>query len=160
MSWNFNSLSKSCYVSGKLFLEGDIVVCLVVKATSGEMVRVDVLEQNAGKLKFSGEILGFWRRVFQKNTNVSEDLTQKLMSIEDFFFSLYEAEPKDETAFFKQFIALYLEKHSLLKAVGVPRDGIQRFTHLKSRRSFDVPLCDPTPEQLARLASVINGVIF
>lgn len=160
MEWSIRSLSKRCGVSGEAFSDGDSVMCFVFKTESGEIERTDVLERNVPALKAPGTLVGFWRRVFSSDPAASADMKQKLVSQEDFFFSLFDVPPSEDGEILKQFVALYLERKRILRAAGAPENGFQNFIHVKSKKKFSVPVRDADPETLARLASVIDAFII
>lgn len=161
MEWSIRSLSKRCGVSGEPFSDGDAVMCFVFKTKSGEIERMDVLERNVPALKDPpGTLVGFWRRVFSSDPAAFADAKQKLISQEDFFFSLFDVPPSEDGEILKQFVALYLERKRVLRVSGTPKNGFQNFVHIKSKKEFSVPVRDADPETLARLASVIDAFII
>ena len=160
MEWSIRSLAKRCSAGNDLFIDGDVVVCVVVKNSDGSLERFDVLERNLPSFSHSGIVVGFWRRVFSSNADKAVELKQKLASQEDFFVSLFESPETDDGETLKQLLALFFERKRILKSAGTVDGKFQRFIHMKTKREFLVPVKEIQPESLSRLGAVIDDFIM
>ncbi len=144
MDWQIASLSKKSAVSGKDFAPLDRVVCAIYNDEMGNLQRSDFLKDELDNFELKEKILGKWERVVSENPQEDERAARRLAlaSNEDFFLSLFddslslESEQKD---LIKQILALLLERKRILKALGRPSGGIQKYLHVASKRELEVP---------------------
>ena len=156
MEWGIKPLAKRCAATDKPFLDGDEVVCLVMKSAAGELVRHDVLAGEIENFSPDGTLLGQWRRVFASNSNSAAAAKQLTASREEFFISLFDAPATDEGDLLKQLFALLLERKRILRPLGSPENGEQLYLHVRSRREFAVPVKQFEPEDIASVEEFLS----
>ncbi|MDR2430375.1 MAG: hypothetical protein LBD14_05770 [Puniceicoccales bacterium] len=149
-------------MSGESFKTGDRVVCVVYKPEGLPIDRVDVLAEHFARHALAGVELGRWvREVKERAEEEREARLQLLATREEFFLSLYaDAEdPSGEKAVLKQLLALLLERKRVLRALGRPSGGVQRYLHVRTREEFDVPAGELVPEEVARVQSALEMLV-
>lgn len=160
--WSVRTIARNCAVCGNAFADGDEVVSLAVKQPDGSLVRVDIAPECLAKFELSGELLGQWRRRFAQNVSERERFRQSTAGKEAFFFSLFESETAGTAAAgteresLKQLFALLLERARLLRRVGRPIRGVQKFVHPATGRAFDVPAGTLQPENLTTFENLLE----
>ena len=148
MEMHLQPLATTCFVSGQPFAEGDRVASLLVRTTTLEIVRYDVLETNAAALAPEGFVACRWVQVFKPRTQENPDRALRL-SAENLFVTL--ADPANElnveSTRLVQFLALLLERKKLLRPRGQSADGGKNvYEHAKTKQRFEVPAGELTPE--------------
>lgn len=165
MEWSVRTVARNCAVCGSAFADGDEIVSFVVREPAGALVRADVAPACLANFVPGGELLGQWRRRFAQNISERERFRQSSAGKEAFFFSLFDGESSgessDETAgterdALKQLFALLLERARLLRRVGRPIHGVQKFVHPATARTFDVPAGTLRPEHLTTFENVLG----
>ena len=141
-------LATTCFVSGQPFAEGDRVASYLVRATTLEVVRYDVLETQAAGFAPEGFVECRWVQAFKQRSNENPDRALKL-NAENLFLTL--ADPTNELTVestrLVQFLALMLERKKILRPRGQNADGTKNvFEHAKMKQHFEVPASDLTPE--------------
>ena len=141
-------LATTCLVSGQPFAEGDRVASFLVRTTTLEVVRYDVLETNAAQFAPEGFVACRWAQVFKLRTHENPERALKL-SAENLFVTL--ADPANELTVestrLVQFLALLLERKKLLRPRGQSADGAKNvYEHAKTKERFEVPVGELTPE--------------
>lgn len=149
MEMNLQSLATACYVSGEPFIEGARVASYLVRATTLEIVRYDVLEKHAGAFAPEGFIACRWVQAFKPRRGAENaDRTLKL-NAENLFLTL--ADPSNEltpeSTRLVQFLALMLERKKILRPKGRSADGEKNlYEHAKTKQMFEVPVGELTNE--------------
>src|ERR1039458_7917558 len=148
MEMHLQPLATTCLVSGQPFAEGDRVASFLVRTTTLEVVRYDVLESNAAQFAPEGFVACRWAQVFKLRTHENPERALKL-SAENLFVTL--ADPANELTVestrLVQFLALLLEDRKLRRPRGQSADGAKNvYEHAKTKERFEVPVGELTPE--------------
>ena len=141
--------ATTCFVSGQPFVEGARVASYLVRATTLEVVRYDVLEEHAGNFAPEGFVACRWVQAFKPHgTDENPDRTLKL-NAENLFLTLADPtnELNAESTRLVQFLALMLERKKLLRPKGRNADGTRNvYEHAKTKQLFEVPVGELTNE--------------
>jgi hypothetical protein len=148
MEMHLQPLTTTCFVSGQPFAEGDRVASYLVRATTLEVVRYDVLETQAAGFAPEGFVACRWVQVFKPRSHENPDRALKL-NAENLFLTL--ADPTNELTVestrLVQFLALMLERKKMLRPRGQNADGTKNvYEHAKTKQLIEVPVGDLTPE--------------
>ena len=148
MEMHLQPLTTTCFVSGQPFAEGDRVASYLVRTTTLEVVRYDVLEAQATGFAPEGFVACRWVQIFKSRTNENPDRALKL-NAENLFLTL--ADPTNELTVestrLVQFLALMLERKRILRPRSQSVDGTKNvFEHARTKQLFEVPAGDLTPE--------------
>lgn len=160
--WQVQPLSRRCAVSGDPLNPGDRVVCVVVKPVGAEIARFDVTEERLSEFKPEGIVLGRWARVVKDRQDEDRETRLRLLATrEEFFLSLFadEADPDGDKAVLKQLLALLLERRRVIRPVGAPVAGVQRYKHMRTGDEYAVPVGDISPEQVARVQNALEVLV-
>lgn len=149
-------MSRRCAVCGNAFVDGEEVVSFVAKQASGEIVRFDVSKACLPAFSLHGELLGQWLHRFAENVSERERFRRNSAGKEEFFFSLFDGPPSDERAALEQLFALWLERGRVLRRIGKPSHGRQKFIHSATRREFLVPAGTLRPEHLTTFENLLG----
>ena len=84
-----------------------------------------------------------------------------LSSSEDFFVSLFDGSgvSADESDAVKQILALLLERKRILRPVGRPSGGIQKYVQASTKREFDVPQKPLGADLIAKMQTQLGNII-
>lgn len=149
MEMHLQPLATTCFVSGESFIEGARVASYLVRATTMEIVRYDVLEPHAANFAPVGHVVCRWVQAFKpRRAGENADRALKLTA-ENLFVTLADptTEPTPENTRLVQFLALMLERKKTLKPRGRSADGSRNlFEHAKTKQMFEVPVGELTPE--------------
>ncbi len=163
VDWQIKTMADRSEQSGTPFNPGDRVACLVyMDDDAGELRRADLLEAEAGNCSLPGELLGRWVRLVVEPDAEAKNAPATLASAEDFFFSLYEGASEEETPpeekqALRHLLALMLERKRVLRAVGSRQiEGGQPYLHVKSKRTFDVPIIPISASLMERIEDSIG----
>ncbi|NDV62439.1 hypothetical protein G0Q06_08260 [Puniceicoccales bacterium CK1056] len=148
------SVGEQSFVSGKAFVPGDRVWSCLYRTDEGVLERVDVLEEEREQLNLDAGVLCKWSQMI-KEREISEAEVRKadLQSTDEIFLSLYDeleedgddsAEIRETRDRLKFFLALQLERKRVLKPL-----GRGKFRHMPTKREFEVPQLELTPELVA-----------
>jgi hypothetical protein len=164
MEMHLQPLATACAVSGQPFAEGDRVASYLVRATTMEVVRYDLLESAAGQFSPEGFVACRWVHPFKPRlANENPDRALKLTA-ENLFVTLADpaTEPTPESTRLVQFLALMLERKKILRPKGRSADGEQnRYEHARTKQMFEVPAGELTAEffiAVQEQLSVLVGV--
>lgn len=160
--WQVQPLSRRCAVSAEPLKPGDAVTCVVVKPVGAEIARFDVLESRLPEFNPDGIVLGRWARVVKERQDEDRETRQRLLATrEEFFLSLFadEADPDGDKAVLKQLLALLLERKRILRPLGAPAGGVQRYKHGRTGDEYLVPVGDISPEQVARVQHALEVLV-
>ena len=149
MDLHLQPLSGACVVSGEPFVEGARVASFLVRTTTTEVVRYDVLEPHAANFSPTGFVACRWVHVFKpRKAGENADKALKLTS-ENLFMTLADplTEQTPESTRLLQFLALMLERKKTLRPRGKSADGARNlYEHAKTKQMFEVPDGELTPE--------------
>jgi len=149
MEMHLQPLATTCFVSGQPFVEGARVASYLVRATTLEVVRYDVLEEHAGSFSSEGFVACRWVQAFKPHrADENPDRTLKL-NAENLFLTLADPlnELNAESTRLVQFLALMLERKKLLRPKGRNGDGTRNvYEHAKTKQLFEVPVGELTNE--------------
>ncbi len=148
MEMHLQPLATMCFVSGQPFVEGDRVASFLVRATTLEIIRYDVLEANAAPFAPEGFVACRWVQVFKSRRDENPERALKL-NAENLFLALADPvnELTAESTRLVQFLALMLERKKLLRPRGLSADGTKNvFEHVKTKQHFEVPAGELTSE--------------
>jgi hypothetical protein len=143
MEMNLQPLATTCCVSGQPFVEGARVASYLVRATTLEVVRYDVLEEHAGSFAPEGFVACRWVQAFKpRRAGENHDRALKL-SAENLFLTLADPgnELNTESTRLVQFLALMLERKKLLRPRGRNADSTRNiYEHAKTKQLYEVPV--------------------
>ena len=149
MEMHLQPLATACAVSGEPFVEGARVASHLVRATTMEVVRYDVLESQVGNFAPEGFVACRWVHVF-KPRKPGENAERELkLTAENLFVTLADplTEPTPESTRLLQFLALLLERKKILRPRGRSADRERNvYEHAKTKQLFEVPAGELTPE--------------
>lgn len=149
MEMNLQPLATACAVSGEPFLEGSRVASYLVRATTMEVVRYDLIEANVANFSPEGFVACRWVHIFKPRK--PGDTTEKDLKLtaETLFTTLADplTEQTAESTRLLQFLALLLERKKILRPKGKTSDRARNvYEHAKSKQLFEVPVGELTPE--------------
>jgi hypothetical protein len=149
MEMNLQPRAIHCHVSGETFGEGARVASYLVRTTTLEVVRYDVLEQHAAGFAPEGFIACRWVQLYKSRVaGENADRTLKL-NAENLFLTLADPmnELNPESTRLVQFLALMLERKKILRPKGRCADGGKNvYEHAKTKQLFEVPAGEFTNE--------------
>lgn len=161
---NLQPRSIHCHVSGETFSEGVRVASYLVRATTLEVVRYDVLEKNAGSFSPEGFVACRWVQIY-KSRAAGENADRALkLNAENLFLTLADPtnELNPESTRLVQFLALMLERKKILRPKGLSASGEKSvYEHAKTKQLFEVPVGEMTNEFFVAVQeqlSVLVGV--
>ena len=189
MDWQISPLSKESSWNQRPFEPGEHLTTLLLVEKGGEVFRYDLHSEDLNEAlpQISGEELGRWTRRFRPKPKEGESKADRLQSAEALFFSLYgerlPEEPSEEEdvmpedpepaeqpgeepvpevkAALQHILALQLERKRVLRPVGKRRaDGEQEYLHVKTRKTFQVPVLPVDGELFQRLTLIISDLVF
>ena len=165
VDWQIKTMADRCQSRGSLFNPGDRVACLIYQdKEASELRRLDLLEDAVADYTLPGELLGRWVRLVGEPDAEAGSAADGLQSAEELFLSLYEAEREAAALTEKQalqhLLALLLERKRVLRPLP-PRqvEGTQTYLHVKSKRSFAVPVIEISAPLMARIEDSIGDLI-
>jgi len=149
MEMHLQPLATACAVSGEPFVEGARVASFLVRATTMEVVRYDLLEAHAGGFTPEGFVACRWVHVFKPRK--PGDTTEKDLKLtaETLFTTLADplTEQTEESTRLLQFLALMLERKKVLRPKGKTADRERNlYEHAKTKQMFEVPVGELTAE--------------
>lgn len=163
MDLNLQPRATTCFVSGQPFAAGDRVASFLVRATSLEVVRYDVLEAQAGGFAPEGFVACRWVQAYKPRAGGENSDRALKLTAENLFFTLVDptTEPTPENTRLVQFLALMLERKRTLKPKGLSADGTKNvYEHAKTKQLVEVPAGELTPEffvQVQEQLSILVG---
>jgi hypothetical protein len=162
MEMQLQPLASACHVTGHPFVEGNRVASQLVSRKTGEVVRYDLLESEAGNFTADGVVACRWVQIFKlRKANENADRTLKLTA-ETLFLTLADptAEPTAESTRLLQFLALMLERKRVLRPKGRTADGSRNlYEHAKTKQIFEVPAGELTPEFFVQVQSQLSVLV-
>jgi hypothetical protein len=143
MELTLHPLAKTCRASGREFVEGDRVVCHLVREETGEITRHDILATEAATYGKPAFVFCTWTVAFKmKRAEENPGRTLKLTA-ESLFVTLADplAEPNEANTPMLQFLALLLERKKILRPRGTTADGARQiFEHAKTHQLYEIPV--------------------
>ena len=143
MELTLHPLAKTCHASGHAFVEGDRVVCHLVREVTGEIGRRDVLASEDVAYAKPGPVLCSWT-VNYKPRHGDENTGRALkLTAENLFVTLGDpaAEPNPANTPLLQFLGLMLERKKLLRPRGLTPDGERQvYEHAKTHQLYEIPV--------------------
>lgn len=143
MELNLHPIATECCVSRRAFVEGDRIVCYLVREDNGLTGRRDLLESEDANLAKPAQVYCRWMVKFKpRRGDENADRTLKLTA-ETLFLTLADpANPADEANTpMLQFLALMLERKKLIKPRGVSADGARQiYEHMRTHQNYEVPV--------------------
>lgn len=149
MELHLQPLAPACAVSGEPFVEGARVASYLVRATTMEIVRYDVIEAHAANFAPEGFVACRWVHVFKPRKPGDTSERDLKLTAETLFMTLADplTEPTVESTRLLQFLALMLERKKLLRPKGKSADRERNiYEHAKTKQLFEVPGGELTPE--------------
>ena len=115
-----------------------------------------------GERSTDGLILGKWERVFSEKKPEGLTNDERKESAESFFLSLFEGDQVlEERALVSYLFAISLERKRILKSSPITdEDTVQVFTHVKTKRSFDIPIVVPSKASVEKIEAIIGELLF
>jgi hypothetical protein len=149
MEMNLQPRGLHCHVSGEPFIEGARVASYLVRATTLEIVRYDVLEKQASNFAPEGFVACRWVQIY-KTRAAGENADRALkLNAENLFLTLADPlnELTPESTRLVQFLALMLERKKILRPKGRSASGEKSlYEHAKTKQLFEVPVGELTNE--------------
>ncbi len=163
--WQIKPLSKKSALSEREISAGDTVVCVAFINSFGLLDRLDCHKDEFDADKIEGKVIGKWERVVSDHPDADERAARRmsLESSEDFFISLFDensAVETDEVDVVKQMLALLLERKRILRSVGRPSAGFQKYYHPSSKREFNVPQRNLDEDLVLRIQTQLGSIII
>lgn len=149
MELHLQPLAPACAVSGEPFVEGARVASYLVRATTMEIVRYDVIEAHAANFAPEGFVACRWVHVFKPRKPGDTSERDLKLTAETLFMTLADplTEPTVESTRLLQFLALMLERKKILRPKGKSADRERNvYEHAKTKQMFEVPGGELTPE--------------
>ncbi len=149
MELHLQPLAPACAVSREPFVEGARVASYLVRATTMEIVRYDVIEAHAANFAPEGFVACRWVHVFKPRKPGDTSERDLKLTAETLFMTLADplTEPTAESTRLLQFLALMLERKKILRPKGKSADRERNvYEHAKTKQMFEVPGGELTPE--------------
>jgi hypothetical protein len=149
MEMHLQPLATACAVSGEPFVEGSRVASFLVRATTMEVVRYDLIEGHAANFSPEGFVACRWVHVFKPRKPGDTSEKDLKLTAETLFTTLADplTEQTAESTRLLQFLALLLERKKILRPKGQTADRERNvYEHAKSKQLFEVPAGELTPE--------------
>ena len=165
LEWQIKPLAKKSGLSDKEIKPGDAVVCAVFIDELGNLDRLDAHKDEFDDSKVRGRVIGRWERVVSENPEADERAARRmaLASSEDFFVSLFDADSPvetDEVDVVKQMLALLLERKRILRPLGRPSRGIQKYVQVSTKREFEVPQKSLDENLILKIQNQLGSIII
>src|SRR5688572_15428894 len=143
MELTLHPLAKVCRATGRPFAEGDRVMCHLVRESTGEIARHDVLALEDGTYNKPAFVFCTWTIAF-KAKRAEENPSRALkLTAESLFVTLADplTEPNEANTPMLQFLGLLLERKKILRPRGVTADGARQiFEHAKTHQFYEIPV--------------------
>ena len=158
--WPIKTLARTSFVSGRVFALGEQVTSVIYRGADG-LLRADLGAEEAEGWQAPGEVLGRWVREVE-DEDAAAQRRQALASAEEMFLALAQesggAGPDKEMLM--QFLALQLERKRVLRPVGRPAGGQQRYMHLKTQQEYVVAQAEMSAEGVAALQKQLHHLAY
>jgi len=165
LEWQIKPMSKVSAGSGAEIKPHDVVVCAIFIDELGNLDRLDFLKDEFDVSSIKGSLIGKWERVVSENPEEDERAARRvaLAGSEDFFISLFDdnsAVVAEELDAVKQMLALLLERKRILKPLGRPIAGVQKYIHSSTKREFEVSQRDLDAEVVVKVQNQIGSLLI
>lgn len=162
MELTLHPIATKCFVSGRDFAENDRVTSYLVRESTGEVARRDLLESEDGRFMPPAFIYCRWTVAF-KQRKAEEDPARMLkLTAENLFLTLAapEAEPSPTNTPLLQFLALMLERKKLIKLRGYSEDGHRQvYEHRATHQLYEVPVGDLNVEFFQKIQEHLGVLV-
>jgi hypothetical protein len=150
MEWEIKPFGKESSFSGNPFQDGEEINCYLIRNKEGTLIRADLRNDDMENMDAGTLILGRWTRVFESSPDKREENLNQQRTLEELFFSLFEVEDAiagEDANVLKQIVSLMLERKRVLRRLP-PRSSstLTTYIHVKSKKEFEVPSIDITPQ--------------
>jgi len=162
MEMQLQPLAATCFVSGKPFVADARVASFLVRATTLEIVRYDVLESEAAGFAPEGFVACRWVHAFKSRRAGDHPDRAMGLTAEHLFAALADpaTEPTPDNIRLIQFLALMLERKRLLRPRGQSEDGLRNvYEQAKTKQLFEVPVGELTPEFFVAVQQQLSALI-
>ena len=149
MEMNLQPRAPRCHVSGEPFTEGARVASYLIRATTLEIVRYDVLEAHTSDFAPEGFVACRWTQIYKPRAEGGNADRALKLNAENLFLTLADPlnELNAESVRLVQFLALMLERKKILRPKGrSASNGKNVFEHAKTKQLYEVPAGELTNE--------------
>jgi len=162
MDMHLQPAAAACHVTGEPFVAGARVASYLVRTTTLDVVRYDLLEAGSAGFSPEGFVVCRWVHVFKPRS--ADDNPERAMKLtaETLFAALADpaTEPTPDNTRLVQFLALLLERKKILRPRGRTADGQRNlYEHAKTKQLFEVPVGDLTPEFFVAVQEQLSVLI-
>lgn len=163
MELTLHPIATKCYVSGREFVENDRVVSYLVRETTGEVARRDLLESEDGQFMPPAFVYCRWVVSFKHRKTTDDDSARMLKLTAENLFLTLAAPEADKSAMntpLLQFLALMLERKKLIKLVGRTEDGERHiYEHRATHALYEVPVGDLNVEFFQKIQEHLGVLV-
>ncbi|MDD2764653.1 MAG: hypothetical protein PHE83_11825 [Opitutaceae bacterium] len=162
MELNLQPLAPASTASSRPFNEGDRVVSQLVRAATGEIMRRDVLAEEAADFDPAGREICRWVHVFKPKPAGENPERLLKLTAENLFLTLADPanEPNSVNTPLLQFLALLLERKRVLRPRGQTADGERSlYEHLRTHQMYEVPAGDLSPEFFVKIREQLGVLV-
>ena len=163
MEWEIKPFGKESTFSGNPFQDGEEVNCYLIRNKEGALVRADLRTDDIDNMEAGVLILGRWTRVFESSPDKREENLNQQRTLEELFFSLFEVEDavaSEESDTLKQIVSLMLERKRVLRRLPPKSSSVlTTYIHVKSKKEFEVPSFDITPQVVMSVQEQLQVLI-
>jgi hypothetical protein len=162
MELKIQPLGAACQVSGRAFAAGDRVASFLLRSSTGEVLRHDLLESEAQAYLPAGAVVCRWVRVFKPRPGEDDPERSLKLSADNLFLALADpsVESTPETARLLQFLALLLERKRVLRPRGRTADAARNlYEHARTKQLYEVPVGALTPEFFAAIRGQLGILV-
>lgn len=164
MDWQVRPLSRKSSISGKTFEAGATVICYIFNQGQGggELIRKDILEEEADSIEISNNLLAKWARKVKNE----EPEKQSLGNAEELFLSLYhdfggevqESVLKKRDTL-KQILGLMLERKRILRRLKTKDKGNIVYLHVATKKEYEVVEMPLDLEEISKIHEQLGLLI-
>ena len=162
MELTLHPIATKCFVSGREFAEHERVVSYLVRESTGEVARRDLLESEDGRFMPPAFVYCRWVVAF-KHRRAEEDAARNLkLTAENLFLTLAapEADKSETNTPLLQFLALMLERKKLIKLIGRTEDGLRHiYEHRATHQPYEVPVGDLNVEFFQKIQEHLGVLV-
>jgi len=163
MEWEIKPFGKESTFSGNPFQDGEEINCYLIRNKDGALVRADLCADDIKNMDAGTLILGRWTRVFESSPDLRQENLNQQRTLEELFFSLFEvaeAIESEEANTLKQIVSLMLERKRVLRRLPPKSSSVLiTYIHVKSKKEFEVPSFEITPQVLMSVQEQLQVLI-
>ena len=163
MDFHLKPVSRQSQATGRLFEPGQRIVSYLCRDEEGELIRVDIFEEEKENYAPTGTVICRWDQTLKEKEDPAAEERQNVRSTEDMFLSLYdeEAETTEESDVLKYLLAIILELKRLLRPAGRPPSGEpQIYRHPQTGREYAVPQLDLTADSVRHVQAQLKKILL